>query len=80
MCGPIPVAFVGLPPFTKFQFNPPPTLLELLPSKTTDDPAQIVVEFVIKLTQDNPEPMTLTKLENGALLLSLSYIITYILI
>jgi len=41
---------------------------------------RVVVEFVIKLTQDNPEPMTLTKLENIALLLSLSYIITYILI
>lgn len=41
---------------------------------------RVIGEFVIKLTQDNPQPMTLTKLENVALLFSLSYIITYILI
>ena len=41
---------------------------------------RFVVEFVIRLTQENPEPMTVTKLEQLFQLVSLSYIITYILI
>ena len=41
---------------------------------------RIVVEFSMKLTQENPEPMKLTKLEQTLQLISLSYIITYILI
>ena len=41
---------------------------------------RIVGEFVMKLTQDNPQPMTLSKVENISLLLSISYIITFILI
>jgi len=39
-----------------------------------------VVEFVLRLTQEDPEPMKLTKLELLSQLVSLSYIITYILI
>ena len=38
------------------------------------------LEFVIKLTQENPEQMKLTKVEDTLLLISLSFIITYILI
>jgi hypothetical protein len=38
------------------------------------------LEFVLKLTQENPEEMKLTKVDEGLLLVSLSYIITYILI
>jgi uncharacterized membrane protein SirB2 len=38
------------------------------------------LEFVIKLTQENPEQMKLNKVEDTLLLISLSYIITYILI
>ena len=38
-----------------------------------------VVEFVLRLTQEDPEPMKLTKLELLSQLVSLSYIITYIL-
>ena len=41
---------------------------------------RFLVEFVIRLTQENPEPMTVTKLEQTIQLVSLSYIITYILI
>jgi hypothetical protein len=41
---------------------------------------RFIVEFVIRLTQENPEPMTLTKWEQISQLVSLSYIITYILI
>jgi hypothetical protein len=41
---------------------------------------RVILEFVMKLTQDNPQPMTLGKVENISLLLSISYIITYILI
>jgi hypothetical protein len=40
---------------------------------------RIIVEFLIKLTQENPEPMKLSKLEQSLQLISLSYIITYIL-
>ncbi len=42
--------------------------------------SRFIVEFVIRLTQENPEPMTVTKLEQLFQLVSLSYIITYILI
>lgn len=38
------------------------------------------VEFIIKLTQENPEQMKLSKIEDTFLLISLSFIITYILI
>jgi hypothetical protein len=41
---------------------------------------RIIVEFSMKLTQENPEPMKLTKLEQTLQIISLSYIITYILI
>ena len=41
---------------------------------------RIIVEFGMKLTQENPEPMKLTKLEQALQIISLSYIITYILI
>lgn len=41
---------------------------------------RIVVEFVIKLTQENPEPMKLSKVEQAIQVIALSYIITYILI
>ena len=41
---------------------------------------RFIVEFVIRLTQENPEPMTLTKWEQISQLVSLSYIIKYILI
>jgi hypothetical protein len=39
-----------------------------------------VVSFVLRLTEEDPKPMTLTKLEILSQLVSLSYIITYILI
>ncbi len=38
------------------------------------------LEFVVKLTQENPERMKLSKIEDTLLLISLSFIITYILI
>ena len=41
---------------------------------------RFVIEFGIKLTQDEPEPMTLTKVEKISQLLASSYIITYFLI
>ena len=41
---------------------------------------RIIVEFVLKLTQENPEPMKLSKVEQAIQVLALSYIITYILI
>jgi hypothetical protein len=40
---------------------------------------RIIVEFSVKLTQENPEPMKLSKLEQSLQLISLSYIITYLL-
>ena len=40
---------------------------------------RFLVELGIKLLQDNTEPMKLTKVEQTILLISLSYIITYIL-
>jgi hypothetical protein len=41
--------------------------------------SKFVIEFIIKLFQENPEPMSLTKIEQIIQLVSLSYIITYIL-
>jgi hypothetical protein len=41
--------------------------------------SSFVVELVIKLTQDNTEPMVTTKVEKSLQLIALSYIITYIL-
>ncbi len=38
------------------------------------------VEFVLRLTEEEPKPLTLTKLEQVSYLASLSYIITYFLI
>jgi hypothetical protein len=38
------------------------------------------VEFGMKLTQETPEPLKLTKVEQALQIISLSYIITYILI
>lgn len=39
-----------------------------------------IVEFVLRLTEEDPKPMALTKLEKNSYLASLSYIITYFLI
>ena len=41
---------------------------------------RIIVEFGMKLTQEDPEPMKLKKFEEALQIVSLSYIITYILI
>jgi hypothetical protein len=41
---------------------------------------RFVVEFVVRLTQENPEPMTMSKADQIFQIISLSYIITYILI
>jgi len=41
--------------------------------------SKFIVEFTIKLFQENPEPMNLTKIEQIIQLVALSYIITYIL-
>ena len=41
--------------------------------------SKFIVEFTIKLFQENPEPMSLTKIEQTIQLVALSYIITYIL-
>jgi hypothetical protein len=41
---------------------------------------RMIVEFGMKLTQENPEEMKLTKFEQTIQIVSLSYIITYILI
>lgn len=41
---------------------------------------QFVVEFVVRLTEEDPKPLKLTKLEQISYLTSLSYIITYFLI
>lgn len=40
---------------------------------------RFVIEFVIRLTQETPTPIQISKLEQIAQLLSLSYIITYFL-
>ena len=39
-----------------------------------------VVTFALRLTEEDPKPMTLTKLELLSQLVSLSYIITFFLI
>lgn len=41
--------------------------------------SKFVIEFIVKLFQENPEPMSLTKIEQIIQLVALSYIITYIL-
>lgn len=41
---------------------------------------RFIIEFTIRLTQENPEQMKLSKVEDALLLFSLSYIITYFLI
>ena len=41
---------------------------------------RFLVELVIKLNQDDAEPISLSKLEQMVHLISLSYIITYFLI
>ena len=41
--------------------------------------SKFIVEFTIKLFQENPEPMSLTKIVQIIQLVALSYIITYIL-
>jgi hypothetical protein len=40
---------------------------------------RFLIELVIKLNQDDAEPITLSKLEQVVQLISLSYIITYFL-
>jgi len=39
-----------------------------------------LVEFVLRLAEEDPKPLTLTKLEQVSYLVSLSYIINYFLI
>jgi hypothetical protein len=41
---------------------------------------RFLIEFTVRLTQENPEQMKLSKVEDALLLFSLSYIITYFLI
>ena len=41
---------------------------------------KFVLEFTLKLFQENPEPMKVSKVEQTLQLMSVSYIITYILI
>jgi hypothetical protein len=41
---------------------------------------RFLISFGVRLTQENPEPMKLSKVEDALLLFSLSYIITYFLI
>ncbi len=41
---------------------------------------RFVFEFVIKLTQENPEPMDISKVNQTFLYFSVSYIITFFLI
>ena len=41
---------------------------------------RLIAEFTIKLFQDNPEPLVLSKTEQVLIYLSASYIITFILI
>ena len=40
---------------------------------------RLITEFTIKLFQDNPEPLVLTKTEQVLVYLAVSYIITFIL-
>jgi len=41
---------------------------------------RFLISFGVRLTQENPEPMKLSKVEDALQLFSLSYIITYFLI
>ena len=40
---------------------------------------RLITEFTIKLFQDNPEPLVLTKTEQVLVYLAVSYIITFML-
>jgi hypothetical protein len=40
---------------------------------------KFIIELTVRLFQDNPEPMTLSKLEQFYQFIALSYIITFIL-
>ena len=40
---------------------------------------RLIAEFTIKLFQDNPEPLVLSKIEQVLIYLASSYIITFIL-
>ena len=40
---------------------------------------RLIAEFIIKLFQDNPEPLVLSKIEQVLIYLAVSYIITFIL-
>jgi hypothetical protein len=40
---------------------------------------RLIAEFTIKLFQDNPEPLVLSKIEQVLIYLAVSYIITFIL-
>jgi len=40
---------------------------------------KFLLEFIVKLFQENPEPMKLSNVEQITLLVAFSYIITYIL-
>jgi hypothetical protein len=40
---------------------------------------KFLLEFIVKLFQENPEPMKLSNVEQIVLLVAFSYIITYIL-
>jgi hypothetical protein len=42
--------------------------------------ATFTVDFVLKLFQDNPEPIKVSRLDGTLLYLTVSYIITYFLI
>ncbi len=41
---------------------------------------RFLIEFVIKLVQDNPTPMSVSKINESLLYLTIAYIITYFLI
>ena len=41
---------------------------------------RFAIEFVIKLVQDNPTPMSISKINESLLYLTIAYIITYFLI
>ena len=41
---------------------------------------RFVFEFLLKLTQENPTPLTLNKYQQGIMYFAVSYIITYFLI
>jgi hypothetical protein len=41
---------------------------------------RFIVEFILKLVQENPTPMSLSKVNESLLYVAVSYIITYFLI